>query len=300
MTRSGGYAAILAAAFFWGISATTAKVLMAGDVDTLLIVQSRVTITFLLLAAGFLLLRPAWLRVRPADLWRFALVGVAGVAGANVTYYITIRESTVATAILLQYTAPLLVMGYATVTGAERLTGRRITAALLSLLGCFLAVGGVGGGALRSSPLGIAMGIASAFCFAFLNVGSARLLTRYPFQTVTVYTVGFAALFWLVVNPGRGLVAEPPGLPLLGALTLFAVISILIPHSLFFSGLRTVPPSRAIITSTLEPVVAILSAALIVGELLGPVQVLGALAVIAAIVLLNTGRDAHPAAGEHP
>jgi drug/metabolite transporter (DMT)-like permease len=176
-----------------------------------------------------------------------------------------------------------------------------VVSALLSLAGCFLAVGGAGAGALRTTPLGIASGIASAFCFAFLNIGSARLLERYSFQTVTVYTIGFASLFWLVVNPEHGLAAEPPAPALLGTLTLFAVISILIPHTLFFSGLRTVAPSRAIITSTAEPVVAIASAAIVVGELLGPVQILGALLVIAAIVLLHAG-DAHEAApaGEHP
>ena len=50
-------------------------------------------------------------------------------------------------------------------------------------------------------------------------------------------------------------------------------------------------PSRAIITSTMEPVVAIASAALVLGELLTSLQVVGAVLVLAAIVLLQVRRE---------
>jgi drug/metabolite transporter (DMT)-like permease len=55
------------------------------------------------------------------------------------------------------------------------------------------------------------------------------------------------------------------------SLAVLAVFSVLIPHSLFFGGLRVVVPSRAIITSTLEPVAAIVSAAFLLAEHLKPV-----------------------------
>ena len=106
MSEVKGYLMIMAAAACWGVSATAAKFFLNQHVETILIVQMRVTVSALVLLLFYLFLKPHLLRVRLHDLWWFALLGVIGVAGANFTYYFTIKESTVATAIILQYTAP--------------------------------------------------------------------------------------------------------------------------------------------------------------------------------------------------
>jgi drug/metabolite transporter (DMT)-like permease len=289
-----GYSMILAAALFWGASATAAKMLLNRQVDTLLIVQTRVTVSFCVYLVVFAVLRREVFRVSLRDLWRFALLGVVGVAGSNFTYYFTMRESTVATAILIQYTAPLLVMAYARLAKEEPVTPVKIVAAVVSLSGCFLAVGAYDVRVLRISGAGLVSGAASIVCFAFLTVYPRHILARYSVWTMTLYAMLSASLFWLLVNPPWAIArAAPPAddwWPLAG----LAVCSVLIPHTLFFSGLRHIVPSRAIIVSTLEPVTAILSAALILGESLEPLQVFGAVLVIAAIVLLETRREAPP------
>jgi drug/metabolite transporter (DMT)-like permease len=286
-----GYIMVLGAALFWGASATAAKFLLNRNVETIVIVEARVTISALLLLPWLLIFRRSALRVPLRDLWKFFLLGVLGVAGANFTYYFTIKESTVATAILIQYTAPLLVMGYAAWKREEHITGLRVMAALLSLLGCFLAVGGYDVQTVKITPLALSTGLASTVTFAFLSVYTGRLLRHYAFWTVTFYAIAGASVFWLLLRPPWTLFgAGVPAYPWAG-LAVLAVASVLIPHSLFFSGLRFITPSRAIITSTMEPVVAIGSAALVLGELLNAWQVFGALLVIAAIVLLQIRRD---------
>lgn len=282
-----GYAMIAGAAFLWGISATAAKFLFNRDVSTLLVVQTRVTFSALLMAGGFRLLRPALLRVNPRDLWRLAVLGVVGVAGANITYYLVIRETTVATAIIIQYTSPLLVLAYGVLSRDEGFSAVKLIAALLSLAGCALAVGAFETGALSLTPLALIAGIGSIVTFAFLTVYTRKVVARMPSWTAVLYALVFASLMWALVNPPWVIAREahPPELWL--ALIGFAIISVLIPHSLFAAGLRSVVPSRAIITSTLEPVVAIGSAALVLGELLTPLQILGAVTVLAAIIMLN-------------
>ena len=129
MTHLRGTFMILGAAFLWRRTggtwtrlATAAKALLTQHPDTVLVVQARVTVSFFILLAVIAVVRPAILRVSWGDLWKFALLGCIGVAGTNFTYYYTIRESTVATAILIQYTAPLVVMSYEVWQGQERLT----------------------------------------------------------------------------------------------------------------------------------------------------------------------------------
>jgi drug/metabolite transporter, DME family len=294
-----GYVMVLGAAIFWGASATAAKFLLNHHIDTITIVQARVTFTALLLLPFLAVYRPAALRVPLHEIWRFFLAGIVGVAGSNFTYYFTIKESTVATGILIQYTAPLLVMGYAAWSGEERLTSVKVTAAIISLAGCFFAVGAYDPSVLKITPLGLLTGLASTASFAFLNIYTRTLLHRYSLWSVTFYSIVGASLFWFCIHPPWGMTPEEAtGIPWLGLFGL-AIVSILIPHTLYFSGLRYIVPSRAIITSTLEPIVAIGSAALMLGELLRGPQVLGAGLVIAAIILLQVRREPEPILRAH-
>ncbi len=70
-------------------------------------------------------------------------------------------------------------------------------------------------------------------------------------------------------------------------LLLFAVLSILIPYSLYFAGLQYLDPTRAIVTSCLEPVFSILIAAVFLSELLTGLQVAGVMIVLVATVLVQ-------------
>jgi DME family drug/metabolite transporter len=288
-----GYVMILGSAIFWGTSATAAKALFNQQLDTVLVVQARVTVSMFLLLGFYLIFRRDFLRINPRELWKFALLGCIGVAGTNFTYYFTIKETTVATAILIQYTAPLVVMLYAVWSGEERFTGAKVIAAVLSLGGCFLAVGAYDREVLRITPLGLLTGIGSIFGFAFLTVFTRSVLKTHGVWTSTFYAMLFASLFWGVLNPPWVVAAQPLTARTWGALGALAVVSLLIPQTLFFGGLRRIVPSRAIITSTCEPIVAIVSAAWYLDELLQGPQILGALLVIAAILLLHAHPEEH-------
>ena len=288
-----GYVMILGSAVFWGTSATAAKALFNQQLDTVLVVQARVTVSMFLLLGFYLIFRRDFLRIDPRELWKFALLGCIGVAGTNFTYYFTIKETTVATAILIQYTAPLLVMLYAVWSGEERFTGAKIIAVVLSLGGCFLAVGAYDREVLRITPLGLLTGIGSIFGFAFLTIFTRSVLKTHGVWTSTFYAMLFASLFWGVLNPPWVVAAQPLTARTWGALVVLAVVSLLIPQTLFFGGLRRIVPSRAIITSTFEPIVAIVSAAWYLGELLQGLQIFGALLVIAAILLLQAHPEEH-------
>jgi drug/metabolite transporter (DMT)-like permease len=251
----------------------------------------RMTVSCVILFGIIFLFRRELLRVDAKDLHRFAMLGVLGIAGSNFTYYFAIRETSVATAILLQYLAPLLVLGYGALSGEEGLSAVKTTAAAVSIAGCFLAVGGGSLSFGHESTLGIAAGFGAAFCWAFSNVFFRRLIGRYSVWTILVYAFMAASLFWIVVNPPWKIIEAGYSPGTWGTFIGFAVVSILIPHSLYFNGLRYLSASQAIITATFEPVVAIVSAYFILSETLSAVQALGALLVIAAIVLLQLTQE---------
>lgn len=294
-----GYVSILGATIFWGISATIAKFLFSrspsaaiGQIDILILVQMRMTLSCLVLVTIFALRRPDLLRVNAKDLYRFALLGILGAAGSNFMYYFTIQQTNVATAILLQYLAPLLVLAYAAISKEESVSAAKITAGAVSLGGCFLAVAGKDFSILNINRTGLLAGLGAAFSWAFTNVWLRHLLKRYNVWTTLVYSFMFASLFWMFFNPPWKIVSAGYSLETWELFFGFAMISILIPHSFYFGGIRYLTASRAIITATFEPIVAIVSAYIVLGESLVPAQILGAVLVLAAIVILQLKQEA--------
>lgn len=295
--RFRGYLFIIAGTVFWGLSAVIARMIFTHNdpsvnpIDPLILVQTRVSFSCGLLLIFFLMFDRTALAVRLRDLPRMALLGVVGVAGSNITYYVAIEQINVSTAILMQYTAPLLVLVYASVTREESLTLTKIVAAILSVVGCFFAVGGVELSFAHLSSLGLIAGGGAAVCWAFTNVYLRHLLRDYGVWTILVYSFLAASLFWLFVNPPWKVVGEQYSseqwIQFLG----FAVISVLLPHSFYFTGIRYITASRAIITATFEPIVAIAGSFLILGEVLIPAQVAGAVVVVVAIALLQFKRE---------
>jgi probable blue pigment (indigoidine) exporter len=69
----------------------------------------------------------------------------------------------------------------------------------------------------------------------------------------------------------------------------------LIPFSFYFAGLQYLDPTRAIVTACLEPVWAILLTAIILGELVSPMQVVGIAVVLSATILVQRPDSTAPA-----
>ena len=80
---------------------------------------------------------------------------------------------------------------------------------------------------------------------------------------------------------------DPVGWLWLGLAALVSTVGAVV---LFFSGMSRVGPSTAAILSTLEPPVTVALVFLTFGEALGVVQLLGALAVLGAAVIVNLPR----------
>jgi len=302
-----GYFFIAGAALFWGISATLGRAAFTGrllpggaslaPIDPLILSQSRVTLSFVVLFAALLLRRGASaLRVPPGDLLRFVLLGVFGVAASNYLYYFAIQRTSVATAIIIQYTAPAWVLLYSVARGLQPPSWRRTAAVALAVAGCALAVGLVGSGGLRMDLLGVTAALLAAFSFAFYNVGGHSVLTRYDRWKVLFWVLAATSAFWLLLNPPWKVLAAHYGREQWAFMGVFSVVSVLLPFSCYFAGLQHLEPTRAIVASCLEPVFSIMIAAVALHELLRPVQIVGIVLVLGAIVAIQLPQ--RPARGE--
>jgi drug/metabolite transporter (DMT)-like permease len=226
------------------------------------------------------------LRVAARDLPFLAAFGVFGLAAVHFTYFKTLSLTGVATAILLEYLAPILVLVFSVAFLRERPNWRLPAAVALSVAGCALVAGALGGGVVISSA-GLAWGLTSAFFFALYTLMGKYATGRFGPWTLLAYGLLAAALFWLVyLGPSR--VVAVFGDPRAALAVLFvAVVSTIIPFGAFLMGLHHIRATEASITSTLEPAVAGIGAYFAFGETLGPLQLLGAALVLGAILLVQ-------------
>lgn len=293
-----GYLYIAGAALSWGVSATLGRAAFTGHllpggaslaaINPLILSQSRATLSLAVLLP-ILWARRGWdaLKVPRRDLAMLVVLGVLGVAASNYLYYVAIQRTNVATAIILQYTAPVWVLLYTTVRGVQRPSGRRIAAVALAVVGCTLAVGLVGSGGFRMDPLGVSAALLAAFSFAFYNLGGHSVLARYDRWKVLLWVLVGTAGFWMVVNPLWKVAAAHYGGAQWAFMAVFSLVSVLVPFSCYFAGLQHLEPTRAIVASCLEPVFSIVLAAIVLGELLRSVQTVGIVLVLIAIVLIQ-------------
>jgi DME family drug/metabolite transporter len=282
----------------WGVSATLGRAAFTGrllpkgqalrPIDPLILSQSRTTFSFIVLLIALVLLR-GWNRLRlpVPDFRRMFVLGILGVAASNYLYYLAIQRTNVATAIILQYTAPILVLLYTVARGLQKPTVQRIAAVGLAVTGIALVIGIFGSTGFRLDAIGVIAALGAAFSFAFYNVGGHSILARYDRWTVLLYVILSASLFWIVVNPPWKIAAAHYSVDQWLFLLVFSLISVLAPFSLYFTGLQHLEPTRAIVVSCLEPVFSIVIAAVALGEIVRPLQTVGIVLVLVAIVVVQ-------------
>ncbi len=289
-----GYFLISAATLCWGAAATFGKAIFNGRlfagqalISPLVLTQTRTTFAAVMLTIFLLVYKGAGMfKVSRQDLGLSALIGTLGLAGSNFFYYWAIQKTTVATAITVQYTAPVWVLLFMVARGRQHATLQRVVAVMLALAGVALVIGFFSSD-VRFNPAGIAAAMLAAFSFSFYNITGQELVTRNDPLKVMNYALLSSAMLWLVVDPPWRLLAQHYTAGQWGFLFLFACLSMLLPYIFYFNGLKYLDPTRAVITSCLEPVFAVAFAAIFVNEALRLPQVAGIAAVMTATTMVQ-------------
>src|SRR3954447_8556861 len=216
-------------------------------------------------------------------------LGACGYALQAGCYFAALTRIDASLLSLMLYTYPALVAAAAVALGRERIDGRRVAALALASGGLVCVVAGAGTGAI--DPAGAALGLLAACVYTtYILVGEGVAGRMRPMVLAAIVCTGAA----VSLTAGGTLLGEvrPDALTLAGWgwLACLGGVSTVAAISLFFAGLRRVGPTAASILSTVEPVVTVVLAAAVFGELLSPVQLAGGALVIAAVPVLHAAR----------
>ena len=293
-----GYLYIALAGLCWAISAALGKAVFSGRtlpgghpvaaLNAQILSQTRTTISFLILAPLLMALRGRRALAMPrGDLLRCLLLGVLGLAASNFLYYYAIAKGSVSVAIIVQYTAPVWVLLYMVASGREHASPIKIGSVAAALVGIALALGIVGQHGLKLQWIAVAAALGAAFSFSFYNIYARRLLGAHDRWKVMTYAMLGSAIFWMILNPPSRIMAAHYDSAQWIFMFVFAFSSMLIPFAFYFSGLHHLDPTRAIVTSCLEPVFTVLVAAMFLSESFGVMQAIGMLLVLGASIAIQ-------------
>jgi len=276
-----GLVLIIISATSFGVMPIFARLAYNAGAEPITVLFLRFTIAAVVMNLIMVLGRTVY--PRGLILLELILLGAICYVGESLAYFLALKMTSAGLVALLLYIYPALVTALSAIFLKEHLTRVKIVALFLALSGTALTLRISGDGSL----LGILLGIAAAVDYAIYILLGSRILRRSgPMGSTTVIITSTAGVYAGIVAI-RG-VTYPATSTGWIAIIAIALISTVLAFVTFFAGLKRIGPTSASTLSTFEPIVAVVLAAIVLGETISPIQILGGILILAAVVLLAT------------
>lgn len=285
--KTKAFALIIAAGVLWGTSGLFVSFLSPYGITSLQMTALRGIVSFLCMLVYVLIRDHRLLRVRWTELLLFAGIGV-GIFGTANFYYASMQVTSVATAVVLMYTAPVYVMLFSVLFLKEKLTPLKLVSVVCMLIGCCLVSGIIGG--LKFDLMGILMGVLSGISYAAYNI-----LTKIAMQrgnspvSATLYgflVMGLVALCACDVQGLAGAIGAQP-LTMVPLFVLFGVVTCFLPYICYTLSMKTLPAGTAASLAIVEPLAATLFGVFLLNEPLDAASGIGIVLILLAVFLLS-------------
>jgi len=236
---------------------------------------------FLILFAAFRKQKPNVAAIKRNAL---ALLVSGGFIGINwILLFEAYEYTSIATATLCYYLAPVFVSFLSPILLKERLTGRKLACTAVALLGMVFVSGILNGTTKESTNLkGILFGIGAAAFYACVIILNKKLKDIPANETTftQLFTAGAVIMPYVIINGGNSF-KSPDGLAVLMLITV-GILHTGITYSMYFSSIKVLAAQTVAMFSYIDPVVAILLSAIILKEGLSIYGIIGAILILGA------------------
>ena len=291
------YIYVILSAVCWGFIGFSNRLLTAAGVELGNRVFLRNFGTLLVLTVVFGLFHRQVFRIQWKHLPIFLCSGLISILTLSLVYFQCQTMCSLSVAAVLLYLAPSFVVLFSAVLWKTPLTARKLIALAVSLLGCVM-VSGILGGDMTASWAGIGLGVLSGLCYAGYTV---------CFFNDTATTEIYTMIYWTFLVAGLGSVffADFKTLPLAFASAQgivgvcgVVIVATVLPYIFYTKGLEGVESGKASIITNIEPVVETLVGIFVFKEALTVWTVLGVACVFGCVILLAREGGSAPAAKE--
>ncbi len=281
-----GFLCALAAGTLWGTTGPLSTALYAEGTQLTDVGFWRVLLATAAFALVGLFVRRDIVRIEPRAL--LLVVGLGGmlVALFEVAFQYAIAGVGVAGAVVLLYTAPVIVAVLARLLLHEALTPARIALAVVVMIGVWLTVnGGEAEGALAAArTAGIIGGLLAALSYSGTTLLARYAVPRWGAVRVLFWEILGGTAVLAVLLPLFGRTPQPPATPAGWVYVLaLGAGAVLAANFFFFAALRRIDAAPTAVAASIEPVVGALLALALFGQQLTAAGWLGLVLVIAGV-----------------
>lgn len=282
---------IIAAGILWGTSGIFVHYLAPYGFTSLQMTFLRSVVSCLCMSLYILACDPKLFKISLKELLLFAGSGISFFLTAS-CYYYSMQATSISTAVVLMYTAPVFVMIYSVLFLKEKLTWVKSIAVFCMIMGCGLVSGIIGG--IEFDIVGIMVGFLSGIAYSAYNIftkiemrnGSNPLLA-------TLYCFFFAAIMGAFICeidkiPQCISSSVQITLPLVVGLGIFTCIT---PYFLYTLAMKKIPAGTATSLGIIEPMAATLFSVILFNETLKLSSVCGIILILGAVFLLSKSED---------
>jgi drug/metabolite transporter, DME family len=252
------------------------------------------------LAPVLFLIRRSLLRVERTQIKFYAFYGLI-LALFNSVWVLSVKANGAAVGTVLAYSSAGFTAVFARWFFKEALRLPKIVAVIFSLIGCVLVSNAYSPDMWNLNPLAIITGLLSGVLFAGYNLVAKEATKRNlnPWSSL-LYSFAFSGLFTFIFNllpilPGTAgsLSALVPNLPFNGWLVLavLSFIPTLLGFGLYNTAMNYLTASTASLLATLEPVMTAVEAAILLGERMTPIQIIGSLFILSAVLIARLEKE---------
>ena len=278
---------IIIAGILWGTSGIFVHYLAPYGFTSLQMTAVRGLVSFICMAAFALIRDRSLFKIKPRELIFFIGIGLSLFLTASL-YYTSMQMTSVSTAVVLMYMAPVYVMIFSVLFLGERFSKLKFISVASMLFGCCLVSGIIGGA--KFHLLGLILGFLSGLTYAAYNVltkiaikrgSNAISVTVYGFLVMTLVALCVSKPWQIVTTAARAPLATVPLLVGLG------VFTFVMPYLLYTLAMCELPAGTASALSIVEPMAATVFSVVIFHETLGIASACGIILILLAVFLLG-------------
>jgi len=231
---------------------------------------------------------------------RIALLGIIGFGCYQVLWSVGIQTISAGDSALLIATTPVWTAVLAAATGSDTLSPTRLAGAVLSFVGVAIVIGSGPGFDLGTSLIGDVLTLTAALCWAIYTAFGANVLRRHSPLMTTTWAIVAGKLYLDTLGTAQ-LISSGEGGALAASLaagTLLAVVLAILyagtlaagtANVVIFHAIKLVGPTRITALQSLVPAMAVVLAAIILGEPIRAGQVVGGVVIVLGVAILRRG-----------
>lgn len=223
---------------------------------------------------------------KPKDVLQLILSTIFGMCFVQIAYLVAISYSNAATATVLQYAGPVMVVLVVCLLGKRAPTVKEVLAMVSVVLGVFILATHGNPGNLALSPEGIIWGLLAAVGVVFYTLLPSSLMWRFGSMPVLAWCMTLSAIVTVsAVQPWNAM----PDLDAVGwvAVGAMIVVGTVGGFAFYLQGVNDAGASKASLVSSVETVSATAFAVLWLGTSFMPMDFVGFIFIMITVFLLH-------------